>query len=40
MRAEFKWGKGTFGERHGQARDRGILYNIQGENKVKARTRM
>ncbi len=34
LRAEFKWGEGTFGERAGQARDSGILYNIQGEQKV------
>ena len=34
LRAEFKWGEGTFGERAGQARDSGILFNIQGEQKV------
>jgi hypothetical protein len=34
LRAEFKWGVGTFGERAGMARDSGILYNIQGEQKV------
>ena len=34
LRAEFKWGEGTFGTRAGQARDSGILYNIQGEQKV------
>jgi hypothetical protein len=34
LRADFKWGEGTFGERAGQARDSGILYNIQGEQKV------
>lgn len=34
LRAEFKWGEGTFGERQGQARDSGILYNVQGPNKV------
>ena len=33
LRAEFKWGEGTFGGRAGQARDSGILYNIQGEDK-------
>lgn len=38
LRAEFKWGEGTFGERHGQARDSGILYNIQGENHVWPRS--
>ncbi|MGD0730302.1 MAG: DUF1080 domain-containing protein [Terracidiphilus sp.] len=34
LRAEFKWGEGTFGERAGMARDSGILYNIQGPNKL------
>ncbi len=34
LRADFKWGEGTFIERAGQARDSGILYNIQGEPKV------
>jgi hypothetical protein len=34
LRAEFKWGEGTFGVREGKARDSGILYNIQGEQKV------
>ncbi len=38
LRAEFKWGEGTFGERAGQARDSGILYNIQGPNKVWPRS--
>lgn len=38
LRAEFKWGEGTFAERKGQARDSGILYNIQGENKVWPRS--
>jgi len=38
LRAEFKWGEGTFGERAGQARDSGILYNIQGEPKVWPRS--
>ncbi|HTJ30216.1 MAG TPA: DUF1080 domain-containing protein [Acidobacteriaceae bacterium] len=38
LRAEFKWGEGTFGERKGQARDSGILYNIQGENHVWPRS--
>ena len=38
LRAEFKWGEGTFGEREGQARDSGILYNIQGEQKVWPRS--
>ena len=34
LRAEFKWGEGTYGEREGQARDSGILFNIQGPQKV------
>jgi hypothetical protein len=34
LRAEFKWGEGTYGEREGQARDSGILFNVQGEQKV------
>lgn len=38
LRAEFKWGEGTFGSRLGQARDSGILYNIQGPNKVWPRS--
>jgi hypothetical protein len=38
LRAEFKWGEGTFAERAGQARDSGILYNIQGESKVWPRS--
>lgn len=38
LRADFKWGAGTFGERAGQARDSGILYNIQGEQKVWPRS--
>ena len=38
LRAEFKWGEGTFAPRAGQARDSGILYNIQGENKVWPRS--
>ena len=38
LRAEFKWGEGTFPPRQGQARDSGILYNIQGENKVWPRS--
>jgi hypothetical protein len=29
-----KWGEGTFPPRQGQARDSGILYNIQGPDKV------
>src|SRR5882757_939404 len=38
LQAEFKWGEGTYGTREGQARDSGILYNIQGENKVWPRS--
>jgi hypothetical protein len=38
LRAEFKWGDGTFGVRKGQARDSGILYNIQGPNKLWPRS--
>ncbi|HUX43530.1 MAG TPA: DUF1080 domain-containing protein [Terracidiphilus sp.] len=38
LRAEFKWGEGTFGVRKGQARDSGILYNIQGPNEVWPRS--
>jgi hypothetical protein len=38
LRADFKWGEGTFGERAGQARDSGILYNIEGEQKVWPRS--
>jgi len=38
LRAEFKWGEGTFAPRAGQARDSGILYNIQGDNKVWPRS--
>jgi hypothetical protein len=38
LRAEFKWGEDTYGGRKGQARDSGILYNIQGEQKVWPRS--
>ena len=38
LRAEFKWGEGTFAPREGQARDSGILYNIQGDQKVWPRS--
>jgi hypothetical protein len=38
LRAEFKWGDGTFGEREGKARDSGILFNVQGEQKVWPRS--
>ena len=38
LKAEFKWGEGTFAPREGQARDSGILYNTQGEQKVWPRS--
>jgi hypothetical protein len=38
LRAEFKWGEGTYGVRAGKARDSGILYNVQGEQKVWTRS--
>jgi hypothetical protein len=38
LRAEFKWGEGTFGSREGKARDSGILFNVQGEQKVWPRS--
>ena len=38
LRAEFKWGEGTFAPREGQARDSGILFNIQGPAKVWPRS--
>ena len=38
LRVEFKWGEGTYAPREGQARDSGILYNIQGEQKVWPRS--
>lgn len=38
LRAEFKWGEGTYMDRAGKARDSGILYNIQGEQKVWPRS--
>jgi hypothetical protein len=38
LKAEFKWGEGTFAPREGQARDSGILYNIQGDQKVWPRS--
>ncbi len=38
LRAEFKWGEGTYGSREGKARDSGILYNVQGEQKVWPRS--
>jgi hypothetical protein len=38
LRAEFKWGEGTYGVREGKARDSGILYNVQGDDKVWPRS--
>jgi hypothetical protein len=38
LRAEFKWGDGTYMDRAGKARDSGILYHIQGEQKVWPRS--
>ena len=38
LRAEFKWGEGTYAGREGKARDSGILYNVQGEQKVWPRS--
>jgi hypothetical protein len=34
LRAEFKWGEGTYAPREGQARDSGILYHVRGPHKV------
>ena len=34
LSAEFKWGEGTYAPRAGQARDSGILYHVQGPQKV------
>ncbi len=34
LRTEFKWGEGTYAPRAGQARDSGILYHVQGPQKV------
>jgi hypothetical protein len=38
LRAEFKWGEGTYMDRAGKARDSGILFNVQGEQKVWPRS--
>ena len=38
LHAEFKWGEGTFGGRAGKARDSGILYHVQGPDKVWPRS--
>ena len=34
LRAEFKWGEATHAPREGMARDSGILYHVQGDQKV------
>jgi hypothetical protein len=34
LRAEFKWGEATHAPREGMARDSGVLYHIQGPQKV------
>jgi hypothetical protein len=34
LRTEFQWGEGTYAPREGQARDSGILYHVQGPQKV------
>jgi hypothetical protein len=38
LRAEFKWGEGTYAPRAGKARDSGILYHVVGEQKVWPRS--
>ena len=38
LQAEFKWGEGTYGDREGKARDSGVLYNIQGDQKAWPRS--
>lgn len=38
LRAEFKWGAGTYAPREGHARDSGILYHVQGVQKVWPRS--
>jgi hypothetical protein len=38
LKAQFKWGEGTYGQRAGKARDSGILYNIEGAQKVWPRS--
>jgi hypothetical protein len=38
LKAEFKWGEGTFAEKAGKARDSGILFHIQGPDKVWPRS--
>ena len=34
LRAEFKWGEGTYAPRAGRARDSGILFHVVGPNEV------
>jgi hypothetical protein len=38
LRAEFKWGEGTFATHEGKARDSGMVYDIKGENKIWPRS--
>jgi len=38
LKAEFKWGEGTFAPKLGKARDSGILFHIQGPDKVWPRS--
>jgi hypothetical protein len=38
LRAEFKWGEGTYAPRAGKGRDSGILYHVVGEQKVWPRS--
>ena len=38
LTAEFRWGEGTFGTRAGKARDSGILYHVQGPDKIWPRS--
>jgi hypothetical protein len=38
LRLQFKWGEGTYGDRHGMARDAGILFNVVGPDKVWPRS--
>jgi hypothetical protein len=38
LHAEFKWGDSTFLEKKGKARDSGILYHVQGPDKVWPRS--
>jgi hypothetical protein len=38
LRAEFKWGQGTYEPKLGKARDSGILYHCVGEQKVWPRS--